>query len=41
MPQIKEIYYLPVKDLDKIDQLSDQEYDAQRENAVLVWSGIL
>ncbi len=40
-PQMKEIYYLPVKDLDKIDRLSDQEYDAQRENAILVWSGVI
>lgn len=40
-PQLKEIYYLPVKDLDKIDSLSDQEYDAQRENATLVWSGVI
>ncbi len=40
-PQKKEIYYLPVKDLDKIDRLSDQEYDAQKKNAVLVWSGVI
>jgi len=40
-PQRIEIYYLPVRNLAGIDRLSDEEFDAQRENAALVWSGVI
>jgi hypothetical protein len=39
-PQMIEIYYLRVRDLSRIDRLSDEEFDAQRVNAALVWSGV-
>lgn len=40
-PQLIEVYYLPVKDIyDKIDTLSDEEYDKLKENRMLVWSGM-
>lgn len=41
-PQMTEVYYLPVKDIyDKMDHLSDEQYDQLRENQMLVWSGII
>lgn len=40
-PQMIEIYYLPVKDLLRLYDLSDEDYDAQRENGALIWSGVI
>lgn len=41
-PQMIEVYYLPVKELyDKMESLTDEEYDRLRENRMLVWSGII
>lgn len=41
-PQMVEIYYLPVKGIyDKMEHLSDEEYDQLRENRMLVWSGMI
>lgn len=39
-PQMREIYYLPDKNLDRYENLPDQEYDRLRETGTLVWSGI-
>lgn len=39
-PQMREIYYLPAKNLDRLEKLSDEEYDKLREKSVLIWSGI-
>lgn len=38
-PQMREIYYLPLGNMNRIGLLSDEEFDALREDAVLVWSG--
>ncbi|MDE7318857.1 MAG: zf-HC2 domain-containing protein [Lachnospiraceae bacterium] len=38
-PRMREIYYLPMGNMNRMGQLSDEAFDAQRENAVLVWSG--
>lgn len=40
-PQMREIYYLPLRNLERIDKLSDEEYDKLRENCDLIWSGII
>lgn len=40
-PQIREIYYLPIKNMDRLEKLSDDEFDAQREKAILVWRGTI
>jgi len=40
-PKLREIYYLPMGNMNQLDRLSDKEFDAQRENAVLVWSGVI
>jgi len=40
-PQMIEIYYLRARDLSRIDRLTDEEFDAQRVNAALVWSGVI
>lgn len=40
-PQMKEIYYLPMVNLYKIDNLSDEEYDKLREKCELIWSGVI
>lgn len=40
-PCLKEIYYLPIRDLDHARNLSNEEFDALRENATLVWSGMI
>lgn len=40
-PQMIEIYYLPVRNLYGLENLSDEEFDAQRENGTLVWSGVI
>ena len=39
-PERREIYYLQVRDLDALDELSDKEYDALRQKASLIWSGV-
>ena len=40
-PIMREIYYLPMRNLDKLNRLSDEEFDAQKEAARLVWSGVI
>ena len=40
-PIEREIYYLPTGNMDRLDGLSDEEFDAQKENAELVWSGVI
>jgi len=40
-PQMIEIYYLPMRDYNKLASLSDEDFDAQRANATLVWSGVI
>lgn len=38
-PEIQEIYYLPIRDLGGLDELTDDEFDALKEKASLIWSG--
>lgn len=41
-PCVKEVYYLPggeLRDYEKIEELSDEAFDALREKAELIWSG--
>lgn len=40
-PQMKEIYYLPIRNLEKIDELSDEEFDKLREKCDLIWHGVV
>lgn len=40
-PRMTEIYYLPMRNTKRLEQLSDEEFDAERENAVLVFSGVI
>lgn len=40
-PQMREIYYLPVRNLEHLNKLSDEEFDLQRERATLVWKGVI
>ena len=40
-PKAREIYYLPMGNMNKLERLSDEEFDAQKEDAVLVWSGVI
>lgn len=40
-PLMREIYYLPMGNMNRLNRLSDEEFDAQREDAVLVWSGVI
>lgn len=40
-PQMREIYYLPMKHMGRLEKCSDDELDAQREKAVLVWNGTI
>lgn len=40
-PQMREIYYLPVRNLHKIGELSDEEFDGLREKGSLIWSGVI
>lgn len=37
----REIYYLPKGNIDQLNRLSDQEFDAQKEHSTQVWSGVL
>lgn len=39
-PQRTEIYYLESSGLQRLKKLSDQEFDAQKERALLIWSGV-
>lgn len=39
-PEWREIYYLPMRDLSELDEFSDEEFDALREEASLIWSGV-
>ena len=40
-PRMTEVYYLPIRNLPKkLDRLSDEEFDAMREQAALIWSGM-
>lgn len=38
-PRMREIYYLPMGNMNRLSLFSDEEFDALREDAVLVWSG--
>lgn len=40
-PVEREIYYLPMGNMDRLDRLSDEEFDAKKEEAELVWSGVI
>lgn len=40
-PQMKEIYYLPMRNLYKIRELPDEEFDKLREQCDLIWSGVI
>lgn len=40
-PKTREIYYLPTVNMNKLERLSDEEFDAQREDATLVWRGVI
>lgn len=40
-PQMKEIYYLPIRNLERIDKLSDEEFDRLRETCDLIWRGVI
>lgn len=40
-PQMREIYYLPMTNIHEIENLSDEEFEALKENATLVWKGIV
>lgn len=37
----REIYYLPMGNMNRLDRLSNEEFDAWKEQAVLVWSGVI
>jgi len=39
-PQMIEIFYLPVRNIIRLLNLSDADFDAQRLNGTLLWSGI-
>lgn len=40
-PEMREIYYLPLGNMNRLDRLSDEEFDMQKEEAVLVWKGVI
>lgn len=40
-PQKREIYYLPIKNIHKIENLSEEEFDHLREKAYLIWKGVI
>lgn len=39
-PVMTELYYLPMSSQWQLDRLSDEEFDSQREDAILMWSGM-
>lgn len=41
IPGMKEIYYLPMRNLHKISEFSDEKLDEIRDESVLVWEGII
>lgn len=40
-PQKRQIYYLPMKNIHKIEKLSDEEFAKLKEKAYLIWEGIV
>lgn len=40
-PQMREVYYLPVKNIERLTELSDEDFDAQKERATLIWKGVI
>lgn len=40
-PQMKEIYYLQIRNPEKFEALSDEEFDRLREKGDLIWSGVI
>lgn len=40
-PRLREIYYLPMGNMDWLRWISDEEYEARKADAVLVWSGVI
>ena len=38
-PRMREIYYLPMGNMNRLSLLSNEEFEALKEDAVLVWSG--
>ena len=40
-PQMREIYYLPIRNLHEIENLSDEEFDRLKESAYLIWKGVV
>lgn len=40
-PLEREVYYLPMGNMDRLDNLTDEAFDAQRAQAQLVWSGVI
>lgn len=37
----REIYYLPMGNMNRLDRLSDEEFDALKMDAIPVWSGVI
>lgn len=40
-PCLTEIYYLPVRKMYRMDEFSDEKFDALKEKGSLVWSGVI
>lgn len=40
-PMEREVYYLPMGDMDGLDNLTDEAFDAKRAQAQPVWSGVI
>lgn len=40
-PMLREIYYLPMGNMNRLTGLTDEDFDALSEDAVLVWSGVI
>ena len=40
-PRMTEIYYLPMGSTGRLERLSDEAFDKEREKGVLVWSGVI
>ena len=38
-PKMIEIYYLPIRNLYRLQKLPEDKFDSLREKATLVWSG--